>query len=148
MRVILQTDVNKLGTGGEVVEVADGYARNYLFPRNLAIPATPQALAEVKTREAAVKNREAKELEKYRLVAERLEDKEILIKARAGEGERLFGSVTAKEIALAVKDQLGEEVDRRKIELKEPIKAVGQYRIKIKLHPEVAARVIVKVEAQ
>jgi len=148
MRVILQTDVNKLGAGGEVVEVADGYARNYLFPRNLAIPATPQALAEVKTREAAVKNREAKELEKYRLVAERLEDKEILIKARAGEGERLFGSVTAKEIALAVKDQLGEEVDRRKIELKEPIKAVGQYRIKIKLHPEVAARVIVKVEAQ
>lgn len=145
MKVILIEDVKKLGKKGDVINAADGYARNYLFPRKLAIEATPQNMKNLQ----AIKNKQAEQEEKIKLQAiaegDKLTQKPILITAKSGETGRLFGSITSMEIASAIKEQIGLKVDRRKIDLPEPIKSLGEYQIKVKLHPEVQREINIKV---
>lgn len=140
MRVILREDVEKLGKVGEVVSVADGYARNFLIPRNLATTATKGGLQAIEhiTREKALRDqKKRRELERLKTTIEKLS---LMTEKEVGEEEKLFGSVTSAEIALLLKEQ-GVEVDRRKIELEEPIKALGIYEVPVKLAPEVTATV-------
>lgn len=145
MKVILLEDVKKLGQKGDVVDVAEGYARNYLMPKGLAKEATAGGLKALK----AVKEREAeqqkRQLKKAQELAEQLDGKVVTIITRAGEKGRLFGSVTNKEVAEVIKAQFQVEMDRRKIELNEAIKSLGDYTIKVKLHPQIAAKMIVRV---
>jgi len=140
MKVILKEDVEKLGKVGNVVTVANGYARNFLFPRNLATPATKGGLAAIEhiTREKTMRDqKKRRETEKFKAAIEKLS---LMTEKEVGEEDKLFGSVTSSEIAELLQAQ-GIEVDRRKIELEEPIKALGIYEVPIKLSPEVTATV-------
>jgi len=142
MRIVLRDDVDNLGKKGDLVDVADGYARNYLVPRGLALKASPgsqkQADAMRRNREA----RERREREAAEALAAQFEGRTITIKARAGGEGRLFGSVTE-----AVQKQTGAEIDRRKIALDEPLKELGGVELQVRLHPEVVATIRVEVEA-
>lgn len=148
MKVILLEDVAKLGQKGEVVDVADGYARNYLMPRGLVKQATAGGLKELKV----VKEREAehkkKQKKKAQALADQLEGKAVDIITKAGDKGRLFGSVTNKEIAEAIHGQYQVKVDRRKIDLKEAIKSLGEHSVSVKIHPEVAANMVVRVVSE
>ncbi|GFN22902.1 50S ribosomal protein L9 [Thermanaeromonas sp. C210] len=148
MKVILTTDVPKLGAKGSVVEVSDGYARNYLFPRQLAVPATKGRLEELSRVKAQEEIKRQKEREEAQRVARQLEGSTVTVTARAGEGGKLFGSVTNKEIALEIENTFHIKVDRRKIELEEPIRMLGSYPVVLRLHPEVQAKVLVQVVAE
>ena len=145
MKVILHQDIDKVGKEGEVVAVADGYARNYLFPRKLAVQAVGGALKNVQMRQA----QEERRSEKLRTDAEtsrtRLEGKTVQITARAGVGDRLYGSITAQDIAGAIQKSLGVAVDKRKVQLKDPIKAMGTHTVAVKLHRDIAVPVTVEV---
>ena len=145
MQVILLQDVKSLGKKGEIVKVSDGYARNFLFPKGLAKEATPGAAKEVEKKQAAER---AREMER-RLTAEKkaasLRGKVITVKAKCGAQGRLYGSVTGAEIAEALKEQHGVEVDKRKIDLSEPIRTVGETDIVVKLYPEISAKMTVRV---
>lgn len=144
---MLRDDVDNLGKKGDLVDVADGYARNYLVPRGLALKASPgsqkQADAMRRNREA----RERREREAAEALAAQFEGRTITIKARAGGEGRLFGSVTAVDVAEAVQKQTGAEIDRRKIALDEPLKELGGVELQVRLHPEVVATIRVEVEA-
>jgi len=148
MRIVLRDDVDNLGQKGDMVDVADGYARNYLVPKGLAIKATPGAQ---KQADAMRRNREAQE-RRAREVAQALADQlargTVEVKARAGEGGRLFGSITASDIADAVEAQLSVELDRRRIELDEPLKELGVVDVPVRLHADVDANIRVAVVAQ
>ena len=146
MRVILIKDVKKLGQAGDMVNVSDGYARNFLLPKGLAQEATPSNLKTLEQQKAQEEGKAQKELEQAKKVAEKLGEAVIDISAKAGEKGRLFGSVTSKEIAEKVKQQLKLKVDKRKIDLNEPLRALGTYEVNIKLHPEVLATVKVQVK--
>lgn len=146
-KLILTHEVSGLGEPGDVVEVKDGYARNYLLPRKLATPWTKGAEKQVSQIRAARKAREIATLEEARTVAETLEATEVVVKARSGAAGRLFGAVTTGEIAEAVKAAGGPALDKRKIEIAQPIKALGDYTVSVRLHPEVAATLKVKVVA-
>lgn len=140
MRIILRKNYDQLGKIGEVVDVKDGFAMNFLIPRQIAYPATPgnlRALEEEKKRIEAI---EAKEIEQAQELANQLESVSVNIPVKVGEDEKIFGSVTNQQIADELKEK-GYEIDKRKIELDEPIKTLGIYSIKIKLHPEVSATV-------
>lgn len=148
MKVILQSEVENLGKSGDVLEVADGYGRNYLLPKGLAVKATPQNL---KRLEAAIKAREEQkkeELEIARATAEKINDCTVVIKAKAGDKGKLFGSVTNNDIAAQLEEQYGIVVDKRKVDLKESIKETGFYTVNIKLHPEVNVGLKVSVEPE
>ncbi|SMC00023.1 LSU ribosomal protein L9P [Thermanaeromonas toyohensis ToBE] len=145
MKVILLEDVPKLGKRGSVVEVADGYARNYLLPRKLAVTATEERLEELHREKDREAKKKQKELEEARRLARILEGSTITVVARAGEGGKLFGSVTNKEIAQAIENTFHISIDRRKIELEEPLKLLGSYPVILRLHPEVQARITVEV---
>lgn len=142
MKVILRKEHEKLGTIGEVVEVKDGYARNYLFPRNIAFPATKGAMAALEEEKKQAGRRIAKELKGSEKLAADLEKVSITIQMKVGEDEKLFGSVTSQMIADALKEQ-NFNIDKRIIELEEPIKALGIYNVNVKLHQNVTA--VVKV---
>jgi large subunit ribosomal protein L9 len=147
MRIVLRDDVDNLGKKGEVVDVADGYARNYLVPRGLALKASAGSQ---KQADAMVRNRAARdrrERENAEALAAQFSGRTISIKARAGGEGRLFGSVTASDIAEAVQKQTGAEIDRRKLALDEPLKELGGADVQIRLHPDVGATVHVEVEA-
>lgn len=148
MKVILKQDVKGLGHEGDTVKVADGYARNYLIPRGLAIEASERNLRVLQAEKVAMERKADRELAIARRLAQELASGGITIRRKSGEGGRLFGSVTARDIADAIKEVLGVEIDRRKIELPDPIKAVGSYTIPIRLHAQVSARVVVDVEPQ
>ncbi|MGI9951648.1 50S ribosomal protein L9 [Moorellaceae bacterium AZ2] len=148
MKVILTADVPKLGAKGSVVEVSDGYARNYLFPRHLAVPATEGRLEELSRARAQEERKKQKEREEAQKVARQLEGTTVTVKARSGEGGKLFGSVTNKEIAQEIENTFHIKVDRRKIELEEPIRMLGSYPVVLRLHPEVQAKVLVQVVAE
>ncbi len=148
MRIILTQDVPKLGNQGEVVEVAGGYARNYLIPRGLAVEATGGRLKELNRSKKYQQQKEEQELEKNKRIAEQLQGEAVEVYTRAGETGKLFGSVTNKEIAQAIEKSFKIEIERRKIELEEPIRSLGDYAVNIKLHPEVQARMQVKVVAE
>ena len=145
MKVILQQDVKGKGKKGQLVEVAEGYARNFLFPKNLAILATEGNITVMKKQEQAKKAQIAKEIEDAKANAKKLEGCTVKIYARAGENGKLFGSITSKEIAEALEEQFGIAIEKNRIVQSEPIKAFGQYELKCKLGHEVSGKVNVVV---
>lgn len=145
MKVILQQDVKGTGKKGQVLEVADGFARNFLFPKKLAIEATTGNIQDVSHKKAVEQRRKEKEKEDAIKLCDKLNALKIEIKTKTGEGGRLFGSVTSKEIAESLKKQHGVEVDKRKLEIKEPIKVLGDFEVHVKVHPDVVAKLQVHV---
>ena len=145
MKVILTQDVKGSGKKGELVNVSDGYARNFLLAKGLAIEATAQAMNDLKNKQAANEHRIAVEKQAAMDTAAKLKDKAVKITAKAGTGGRLFGSVTAKEIGEEIEKQYGVKVDRRKIELDADIKAFGGYKVEVKLYPGITTSVQVLV---
>ena len=144
MEVILRTHVDNLGRRGEIVKVADGYARNYLLPRRLALLATEGNKKQIERERATFDAKEAEELKVSEAVAARLADVEVEIARKVGETEALYGSVTSADIAEALAAE-GFDIDRRKIQLHEPLKKIGEFDVPIKLHRDVAPVVKVKV---
>lgn len=144
MQVILTQDVKGTGKKGQLCKVADGYARNFLLKKGLAVEATSGAVNEMKAKQASKEHHAAVERQAAQDTADQLNEKTVKIFAKAGAGGKLFGSVTAKEIGEAVKKNLGIEVDKRKISVAE-IKAFGTYEAEIKLHPGISAKVYVVV---
>ena len=145
MKVILLEDVKSLGKKGELVNVSDGYARNYVLPKKLGVEATPANMNDLKLQRQNADKVAQEQLETAKQLAETLEAKEVVVRMRSGEGGRAFGSVSSKEIASAAKEQCGLELDKKKIQLPEAIKALGVYEVSIKLHPKVTGRLRVKV---
>jgi large subunit ribosomal protein L9 len=145
MRVVLRTDLAEVGKRGDICEVADGFARNYLLPKGHAIPATGKVESQAQAMRRARDLRDAKDREAAEVVARRLVAAVIRVTARAGTEGRLFGSVTAADVAEAVLAQTGVELDRRKIHLEEPIKSLGSHEVPVKLHPEVEFRITIEV---
>lgn len=145
MKVILLQDVKGTGKKGELKEVSDGYARNFLLPKNLAKKATAQAMSELKNAEESKAFKIEEDKKKANSEKAKLEGKSINIKAKAGQGGRLFGSVTAKEISAELKKQFGINVDKRKISLDVDIKAFGTYNAEVKLYTGIVAKVKVVV---
>ena len=148
MKVILRADVPDVGHKGDVLDVADGYARNYLVPRGLAMAASKGAMAQAESMRRARAVRDARDREAAEEVATRLTPLTIRIPARAGAEGRLFGSVTPADIADAVQSQAGVEVERRRLHLEEPIRALGVHEVPLRLHPDVEVRLSVEVVAQ
>lgn len=147
MKVVLVADVPTLGKRGQVVSVADGHARNYLLPKGLALEATPANLKRFEGEQEAARRRAEREAAEAEAAAQRLEGFSLTVKAKAGDEGRLFGSVTAKDIAAGIKNVLGLDIDRRRVELAEPLKTVGSYRVTIRLSPTIAREIQVVVEA-
>ena len=145
MRVLLTKDVENIGRAGDVKEVADGYGRNYLLPRKLAIAAGRGAEAEAKRlRDAAVK-KETKERNDAQAVADEIDNKTVVVRLKVGAEDKAFGSITNQDVAQALKAQHRVEIDRHKIDLKEPIKSLGEHQVPLKLHRDVTASVNVIV---
>lgn len=147
MLVILQKDIKKLGDKGDIVKVSDGYARNYLLPRGLAVEATEKGISHVETMKKQQQRKEENELKEAKKLVAKIEGQAIVLKAKAGEKGRLFGSITSKDIADSIKDKFNITIDKRKIDLPEPIKALGSYETEIKIYPGVNATINVVVEA-
>lgn len=145
MKVVLKADLKGTGKAGELINVSDGYARNFLFPKGLAVEANAQALNDLKNKEQAKQHKAEVELAAAQQAAEKIDGKSIKIIGKAGKNGRLFGSITAKEIAAEIAKQLSIPVDKRKIVLNMEIKAFGSYPIEIKLHPGVVAKATVMV---
>ena len=145
MKVILQQDVKGQGKKGQLVEVSDGYGRNFLLAKKLAVPATPENVNTMKQQEKARKAQEAAEKAEAEALAKKLETITVKVAAKAGEGGRLFGAVTSKEISEALNAQFGLNIAKTKLVLDEPIKACGGYKIKAKLGYEVVGTVSVMV---
>ncbi|MGH9814856.1 MAG: 50S ribosomal protein L9 [Candidatus Acidiferrales bacterium] len=144
MKIILQENVEKLGTRGQVVEVAEGYARNYLLPRSLAIPASTGNMKRLEKIRATLAKKEATEKGAAELLAQQLSAASVSIARKAGENDQLFGSVTAADIAGALEAQ-GFIIDKRRIQLAEPIKVVSEHQVPVKLHHDVTATLKVSV---
>ena len=145
MKVILTAVVKALGKKGEVVEVSDGYGRNAIIKKNLGVEATPKALNDLKLQNKHADKVAQENLEKARELAKEIETKKVVISVKAGEGGRIFGSVSTKEISQAAKEQLGFELDKKKMQLADPIKAFGTYEVAIKLHTQVTTKLTVQV---
>ena len=146
MKVILLEDVKSLGKKGEVVNVNDGYARNLLFKKNLGIEATKQNLNDLKLQKQNNDKLEAERLEEAKKLAKELEEKEVVLAIKTGSDGRVFGSVSTKEIAEAAKEQLGYELDKKKMHLKDAIKSIGTFHVPVKLHPKVTEELKVGVK--
>ena len=144
MEVILEQDVEKLGTRGQVVAVADGFARNFLFPRKLAVPATPANRKRLEQLRATLVRQEAKEKADAELLAKQLAGVTLTLARKAGETDQLFGSVTAPDVAEALAAK-GFQVDKRKIALDEPVKVLGEFDIPLRLHREVSVNIRLQV---
>jgi len=147
MKVILQQEVKKLGLKGDIIEVSEGYARNYLLLQKLAIPATATNINNASQQKASEERKQQRVLDEANLMAAQMSKVEVTIKVKMGEAGKLFGSVTSKDIAEALCAQHKIEIDKRKIDLKEAIKAVGTYPVLIKLHPEISAQIQVHIIA-
>ncbi len=145
MKIILLEDVKSLGKKGEIVNVSDGYARNYVLPKKLGVEANAANRNDLKLQKANADKVAKEQLEKAQELAKALETKEVVLKMRSGEGGRAFGSVSSKEIAAAAKEQCALELDKKKIQLPEAIKALGVYEVSVKLHPKVTGKLRVKV---
>ncbi|MBM3188950.1 MAG: 50S ribosomal protein L9 [Chloroflexi bacterium] len=148
MEVILLKDVKRLGNVGEIRRVADGYARNYLIPRGLAVPATEAARQQTRQRATTQARREATEKEVAQHHAAALDKVELVFQARSGEAGRLYGSITSADIAAQLSERIGQAVDKRKVLLEEPIKQLGKSRVQVKLHSDVQITVSVLVESE
>ena len=148
MKVILRSDVANLGKRGDILDVADGYARNYLVPKGIALKASDGAQSQAKAMRRARDLRDAQDRSAAEEVATTLVSKVVSITARAGSEGKLFGSVTAADIATAVESQTGVELDRRKLELLEPVKSLGTHVISVRLHSDVQFPITVEVVAE
>jgi large subunit ribosomal protein L9 len=147
MDVILREHIENLGQRGEIVKVSDGYARNFLLPRKLALPATEGNRKHVQRERKIADAREAEEKKGFEALAARIQAVEVVLTRRVGETDALYGSVTTADIAASLADQKI-EIDRRKIQLLDPIKQIGEFKVPIKLHREVTAEITVRVEKQ
>ena len=145
MKLILKEDVEKLGEAGDVVDVADGYARNYLLPRQLAVEATEHRLNQLEKKQEKKKKKEKNKRENAEEIASDLEDEKYSFSVKAGEEGRLFGSVTSKDIAEKLKDK-GYEVEKKDVELDENIKSLGVHKVSVKIYDDIYAEIKVKVE--
>lgn len=145
MKVILLQDVKSLGKKDEIVEINDGYARNYVLPKKLGIEANGKNMNDLKLKKANDEKKAKELLEEAKAFAAAMEKDEVVVSIKAGEGGRTFGSVSSKEIAAAYKEQCGKEIDKKKIQLPEAIKNFGVYEINVKLHPQVTGKLKVKV---
>lgn len=145
MKVILLKDIKKIGKAGDVIEASDGYARNYLIPRGLAKEGTSSNLKERDKKKAAEDKKKEEEKEEARKLAEKIENLTVKIITKGGEGGRLFGSVTSKDIADQLEEQHKISIDKKKIQLEGSIKDIGLFNINIKLYPEIAAKLKVEV---
>ena len=145
MNIVLLEDVKALGKKGEVVKVNDGYARNFILPKKLGVEATPKNLNDLKLQKANDAKVAAEQLAAAKELGKQLEEASVTLSMKAGEGGRAFGSVSSKEIGKAIGDQLGLEIDKKKIVLNDPIKSIGSFEVPIKLHKDVTARLAVKV---
>jgi large subunit ribosomal protein L9 len=148
MKVLLTETVDNLGSAGEVKKVADGYARNFLFPKGLAVPATAGALKQAELRLQAEARHQQQEEAKGESLARTLSQVTLTFQAKAGETDKLYGSITNADIAEALERETGQAIDKRKIELEEPIRELGSYYVPIKLLPDLAPRVTVIVERE
>ena len=145
MKVILKADVKGSGKAGQLVNVSDGYARNFLLPKGLAMEANAQAMNDFKNKEQAAKHRQEMEIKAAKEAAAALAGKTVKISAKAGQGGKLFGSVTSKEVAEALGTQLGVEIDKRKIAMDGDIKAFGTYEAQVRLYTGITADIYVLV---
>ncbi len=145
MKVILLEDVKALGKKGDIVNVSDGYARNAILPKKLGVEATGKNLNDLKLQNQHADKVAAENLENAKALAKEIEQKKVVIKIKSGEGGKTFGSVSTKEIAQAAKEQTGLDLDKKKMQLAEPIKALGTYEVPVKLHPQVTSKLSVQV---
>jgi large subunit ribosomal protein L9 len=148
MKVLFKQDVQGVGRAGQVKDVADGYARNYLIPRGLAVSATPAALKQVADVQAAAARRAAEDEQAAHELKQRLEAQPIVLQSKAGTSGRLYGSITTADVADAVQRQLGASIDRREVEIPEPIRQLGSYQVAARLHHGVTASLTVEVRAE
>lgn len=145
MKIILLQDIKALGKKGEIVNVSDGYARNAILPKKLGVEATAKNMNDLKLQNQHADKVAQENLEAAQALAKSLEDKQVVVKMKAGEGGRTFGSISTKEISLAAKEQLQLELDKKKMQLPEAIKSFGVYQVPIKLHPKVTGTLAVHV---
>lgn len=145
MKVILLQDEKKLGKKGDIVEVSEGYARNYILPKKIGAEASSKNMNDLKLKKANDEKIAKEQLDAAMAMAENLESRQIIVKIKAGEGGKTFGSVSSKEIAEAFKTQHDLDIDKKKIQLNESIKTFGAYEVPIKLHPKVTGKLYVKV---
>lgn len=145
MDIVLLEDVKALGKKGEIVKVNDGYARNFILPKKLGVEATSKNLNDLKLKRANEARLAAEQLAAAKALGEKIENASVTLTIKAGEGGRAFGSVSSKEIGKAIGDQLGLEIDKKKIMMNDPIKSIGSFEVPIKLHKDVTARLAVKV---
>lgn len=145
MQVVLLQDVKALGKKGEVVKVNDGYARNFILPKKLGVEATPQNLNQLKQQKAYEAKQAAEQLAEAKALGAELEKKSVKLSVKVGEGGRLFGAISSKEIVQAAKEQCGLELDKKKVVLPEPIKTLGTHLVPVKLHKDVTADLKVEV---
>ncbi len=148
MEVILLQDVKPLGKKGDKVKVNEGYGRNYIIPKKLGIEATTKNINDLKLQKANEERIALQRLEEAKDFAKKIEEKPVVLQLKLGEGGKIFGSVSTKEIAKAANDQLGYDIDKKKMVLDEPIKTVGTHIIQVKIHKEVTAKLTVKVIGQ
>ena len=148
MKVVLRRDVPELGKAGEVKEVADGFARNYLIPRGFAIAGTTAALAQVEARQGAERKQRERLDEERKALAAQLEGKRITMKARAGAKGRLHGSITATHIAEALTTEAGQPIDRHEVDMGDPIRQIGDHNITVRLARNISSKVTIVVEAE
>ena len=148
MKIILLEDVKSLGKKGQIIEANDGYARNYILPKKLGVEANGKNMNDLKLQKANEEKIAKEQLEAAQAFAKDMETKEVIVKMKGGEGGKVFGSVSTKEIAQAAKSQCGMEIDKKKIQLAEPIKSFGVYEVTVKLHPKVSGKLKVKVQEE
>ena len=146
MKIILTQDVKKLGKKGGIIEVSDGYARNYILPQKLGVEANSKNLNDLNLQISNEEKTMQRLLEEAQALAEKIGKQTVVVSMKAGEGGKVFGSVSSKEIAAAIKAQSDLEIDKKKIQLSEPIRSFGVHEAGIKLHPQVTATLRVKVE--
>ena len=148
MKVILLQDVKALGKKGEIVNVNDGYARNFILPKKLGIEANGKNMNDLKLQKSNQEKIARENLEAAKKLSEELAKGQIVLSIKVGDGGKTFGSVSSKEIAVAVKEQMNLDIDKKKIQLKEVIKTLGEHQVPIKLHPEVTAQLKVIVNEE
>jgi len=145
MKVVLMQEVKGLGQAGQIKDVADGYARNFLLPKGLATIATPGAVKEVEQRQVAERKRQDKVDQEMFAVGKKLDGTYVTVRSKVGEGGKLYGSITTSDVAEALEKQAGQTVDKRKIEIEEPIRHVGEYKIPVRLSKNVTANVNLRI---
>ena len=145
MKIILLQDEKKLGKKGEIIEASEGYARNYILPKKIGVEATPKNLNDLKLQKANDAKIAQEQLDAAKALAEKIGELQVVVKMKAGEGGKAFGSISSKEIVTAFKEQHGIELDKKKVVLADSLKSFGNYEVSVKLHPQVVGKFTVKV---